>query len=384
MKRITTAASAALAALLVCTLASCGNGPAKKAVQVDETGATVIVLDGDTARISGAGAAANGTDVRIQSGGTYTVRGASSGSRIVVDAEGADVTLVLDGMQALALRIDRAKQATVFAKEGTQNTLTDSESDLSADGADACLYTDCALTLAGGGALTVNSRTADGVACARTLRIADLTLTVDAANDGVRGKENVYVQNADVRVRAGGGSRARIGENVSAKGIKAGKDILIDGGSCTLDCADDAVHADGSITIRSVRLTASTADDAIHASDKVTIQSGEVDVTAHEGIEGTRIFIHGGSIFIHAGDDGINAAHKTDGVTPVFEITGGELTIEMEPGDTDGIDANGDIRINGGTIRITAQNPFDFDGSADLTGGEVYANGERITELTGA
>ena len=53
----------------------------------------------------------------------------------------------------------------------------------------------------------------------------------------------------------------------------------------------------------------------------------------------------------------------------------------MAQGDTDGIDANGDIIINGGTVRVTAQFPFDYDGKAELNGGDVYVNGAKVTQL---
>lgn len=64
-------------------------------------------------------------------------------------------------------------------------------------------------------------------------------------------------------------------------------------------------------------------------------------------------------------------------------ITGGDIQIEVGPGDTDGFDANGDIDISGGTIAVTTgQSAFDFDGEASLTEGTVTVNGEQITEIT--
>lgn len=466
MKRIMTITSAVLAALLIVFVcASCGiekktgqtptdapttdtaeTAKASESVRVDETGATVITLSGSSADVSGEGATVNGTDVLIQSGGTYTVRGTSTDSRIVVDADDADVTLVLDGAQitsssSSAIYVYSAKQATVYAKEGTQNVLTDGKSYSYADAyssetdtePNACLYSKADLILAGSGALTVNGQMNNGITGNDTLQIADLTLTVNAADNGVTGKDSLTVQNAKLTVKAGGdglratndkdetlgtvtvesaaltvtsgedgvqaqtalsltdttanvtaggGSSAQLGEDDSAKGIKAGTDITVSGGSMELDCADDAVHADGNITIRSGKLTAQTGDDAIHAENEVTIDDGELALTGHEGIEGTVVTINAGKISIKASDDGINAGQKTDGVTPKIEINGGELEIEMGQGDTDGIDANGDIIINGGTIRITAQSAFDYDGKGELNGGEVYVNGEQITELT--
>lgn len=54
----------------------------------------------------------------------------------------------------------------------------------------------------------------------------------------------------------------------------------------------------------------------------------------------------------------------------------------MGQGDTDGIDANGNIYINGGTITISGQSPFDYDGEAKYTGGKLIINGTETTEIT--
>ena len=43
----------------------------------------------------------------------------------------------------------------------------------------------------------------------------------------------------------------------------------------------------------------------------------------------------------------------------------------MGQGDTDSVDSNGDIVINGGTIDITANSSFDYDGKAEKNGGTI-------------
>ena len=65
-----------------------------------------------------------------------------------------------------------------------------------------------------------------------------------------------------------------------------------------------------------------------------------------------------------------------------IEINGGNLTIKMGAGDTDGIDSNGNLYINGGTIDITANSPFDYDGESKYTGGTIIVNGEETNTIT--
>ena len=56
----------------------------------------------------------------------------------------------------------------------------------------------------------------------------------------------------------------------------------------------------------------------------------------------------------------------------------------MAQGDTDAIDSNGNIIVNGGTITINAQFAFDYDGKAELNGGKVIVNGNEVTQISNA
>ena len=55
--------------------------------------------------------------------------------------------------------------------------------------------------------------------------------------------------------------------------------------------------------------------------------------------------------------------------------------LRVGQGDTDPIDSNGDIIVSGGTINLTGQSGFDFDGSATYTGGDITINGEKQTQI---
>ena len=157
-------------------------------------------------------------------------------------------------------------------------------------------------------------------------------------------------------------------------------------------CADDAVHANGSVTISGGTFAITTGDDGVHADDAVTITDGTIDIPkCYEGIEGQTIGISGGTIDIVSSDDGLNAAGGADqsgfgGRGPDsfggssdcrITISGGTITIDASG---DGIDSNGDLTVSGGEIYVSGptsdgDGALDYDGSATVTGGTVVAAG---------
>ena len=90
--------------------------------------------------------------------------------------------------------------------------------------------------------------------------------------------------------------------------------------------------------------------------------------------------INAGTINIYSTDDGINAT-SLSGLDVIIEVNGGDITIVMASGDTDGFDSNGDIVINGGDIDVTGGSTFDADGNAVLNAGNVIVNGVEVSEL---
>ena len=123
------------------------------------------------------------------------------------------------------------------------------------------------------------------------------------------------------------------------------------------------------------------ASDGIQGTTTVQIDGGTFDITGSEGIEGTYVQINDGTINISASDDGINGSNKSSAYNTTIEINGGDITVNMGQGDTDGIDSNGDLIINGGTINITGQSACDYDGTAEKNGGTLIVNGQQVSTI---
>ena len=107
----------------------------------------------------------------------------------------------------------------------------------------------------------------------------------------------------------------------------------------------------------------------------------------NEGLDSElHLTVNGGNIFIDSGNDGINT--NEDGVS-VTTVNGGNLTIRVngQTGEGDGIDSNGWLVINGGTVlaaacSTSADAGIDSDMGIHINGGTVIATGHMLDEIS--
>jgi hypothetical protein len=229
------------------------------------------------------------------------------------------------------------------------------------------------------------------------------TIDIISENDGIQAKNEIVISGGTITITSGGGSangsKSRMGgwggrpdprmgyynnsgaDTISTKGIKAGVDLTIEGGTIHIDSADDSLHSDGSLTIDDGDITLASGDDGIRGTTTIEINGGNIDIpTCYEGIEATQITINDGDIRIYANDDGLNATYRSQMNVGII-VNGGNLDVAVASGDTDGFDSNGSLLINGGTINVEARSAFDIGGQAQLLGGDVTVNGVAMTEI---
>ena len=194
-----------------------------------------------------------------------------------------------------------------------------------------------------GGTVTVTSGK-DGITSDETeneekgfVTIEGGEIIITSAGDGVSAETTLTVTGGMISIISGGGSAnaqqktdnmrgwwdfdnsASDDDSVSCKGLKAGKALVISGGSITIDAQDDALHTDGDMTISGGECILSTGDDGAHAELSLTVLDGKITVlTSNEGLEANQITLAGGDLDITASDDGINANGGSDGFSGGF------------------------------------------------------------------
>lgn len=201
-------------------------------------------------------------------------------------------------------------------------------------------------------------------------------------------------------------------ESTSAKALKAGADLTVNGGTYTIDSMDDSLHSNNNVTVNDGTFNIESGDDGIHADQALTINGGTITIAkSYEGLEGAIITLNDGDVDVTASDDGVNAAGgetetaantaaSTDSATTatdatttsnisVTETTGTTSTTDQAsqgtaanqqgrgPGGMGGAAAsNNEFHINGGSLTVNAGGDgLDSNGSINMTGGTVIVNG---------
>ncbi len=297
---------------------------------------------------------ASGTTVTVILPSVIDVSGTCDTAQIVVDV---DKTTYADGVVELALKgVNLSNSSTspiyvaqigdeveISVKNGYDNTISDGTSYTNADGDMGAIYACDDLKIKGKGNLTVNGNGGDAIVCKNDIKLYNGNITVNAVDDGIRGKDSVTIGDADdtdfsalnVTVNAAGdGVKSTETDTTSGKGY-----ITINGGTVNITAGSDAIHASQALTVNGGDITVKTTGSSTSTSDASAkgLKAGSTD-DAGTAITGT-INVNGGYITADTTDDSI---HASGNVT----LVGGKM--EINSGD-DAVHSDADVIIGQGT-----------------------------------
>lgn len=330
-----------------------------------------------------------------------------------------------------------AEGSTNYLEDSSDMT-TDTEGE-----PDGVIFSKDDLTINGTGNLIITANYADGIVSKDDLKIINGNITITSADDGIRGKDsvtikdgtfniiakgdgikstndtdtekgNVIIENGTFNITAtmdaiqteqsltitdgtfnlvSGNGKSTVSSTDSMKALKCTNTISIEGGTFTINSLDDAIHSNNAIVINGGSYIINTGDDGIHADTSIIINDGDIDIQkSYEGIESSNIEINNAEISIIASDDGINIAGGNDqsamGGRPGQNTynTNADQYLTINSGNIyvnsvgDGLDANGSIYMNGGTVIIdgptdNGNGALDYDGVFNITGGTLISAG---------
>lgn len=354
-----------------------------------------------------------------------------------------------------------AEKVVLILEENTKNTIYQGADCVvnSEDEPSAAIFSKSDLTITGSGSLEVTSDFNDGITGKDSVKITDGTISIKSKNDAIVGKDILAVKKANITIAAGkdgmrstnetdegmgniviedgtftvnagndaiqaygilqincgtfnlttGGGYSGIiktssdfgrggkgdinfnptgaadveetdateelqTETESQKCLKADGGILIENGSFKLSSYEDGVHSNRDIAINNGNFIIKSGDDAIHSDGNLEIADGTITIeNSNEGIEGKNITLSGGTINIASSDDGLNVNDNAG----ILNITEGEIYVNCEG---DGLDSNGSINMTGGTVYAdgpsnSGNGAIDYNSSFTISGGTLIATG---------
>lgn len=392
----------------------------------DDSVVTALVYSGSsvTATNASGGVVSNpsnltisGANVTITASSEISVSGESTSGQLAVNVDKTaepegKVVLNLEGLtlsnsSAAPIYVEAiGDEVQISAKNGTTNTISDGtshtdtyvDSDGNTNTVNGAIFSRDDLKLKGKGTLIVNGNTEDGIVCKNDLKIWNGNITVNAADDGIRGNDSVRIGDPDaadysslsVTVNTNNGSSG--GDGIKTNSDEDGKGyVTINGGTVNIDSYADGIQAEQTFTMNGGELNITTYQGSNFTGSASGGNGGwgggmggndgnsnKTDISA-KGIKAVGVYdeagttwqsggdmqLLGGSMTLATADDGAHSDHAL-----TIGSTGGDydapyVNITKSYEGIEGVD----ITQNSGTVMVTSSDDgYNAAGGADSSG----------------
>ncbi|MBR6107526.1 MAG: carbohydrate-binding domain-containing protein [Oscillospiraceae bacterium] len=241
-------------------------------------------------------------------------------------------------------------ECIISAKKDTVNTISDGTSYTNADGSAGAIYSCDDLKFKGKGTLNVSGNCADGIVSKDDLKLWNGTVTVNAVDDGIRGKDSVRIGDPDdtdysalnvtVTSQNGDGIKST-NDSDTSKGF-----VRISGGTVNITAkGGDGIQAEQAVEINGGDLTVYTYQGSAYGYGNSGDGNSKKNYDgSYKGIKAVGLYDEAGTTYQSMGN---------------ITVTGGNITVDSTD---DGIHCGGDMTLTGGVFHVkSADDGFHSD-----------------------
>lgn len=398
-----------------------------------------ITLNGDSAKVSGNGAYYNDGSVVITGAGYYVFSGTLDDGNIVVDAyDSSKVFILLNGVDIYCsddacLRVENAEKVFLTLAAGTENRMESGETYSQTaldDNTGGTIFAHDDLTINGSGNLNIVANYKHGVDANDDLKITGGTISVTAPEDGLHVNDSFRLANASLAIAAGDDAihsdtdiyieSGTLLITECYEGVEA-PIILVAGGDIMIYPTDDGFNANGGSSGfgnfgggggMGGGFGRGSRDGSTNSEDgESSVERPDFDDFDGEMPDFSEMFENGemptppdwsesdgkrperpdgempemGEMPDMGNQENAEASSDSEDTETYIRVTGGNIMIINENAqDADGLDSNGSIYIEGGTILVSlngngSNNAIDYGsesgGVAEISGGTIIAAG---------
>lgn len=295
---------------------------------------------------------------RISERSVYDIQGAFHGNIVIDVSDSQKFELQMSGLElysfaACPITVQSGDKVTLSAKKSTKNYVFDMrEATADENAISASIYALCDLDIQGKGSLNVKSLNNNGIHSKDDLSVKNLSLQVDCKDNALKGNDSVSIESGSVVLiaRRGDGIRTT-NSDISSKGNQRGT-VAITGGDILIYAACDGIGAAYDAVINESTATVNLqifTDQYSKYSEEVAAASQSAGSNAVADFPGQGGFGHGGP----GGGFGPN-----DGNTDKGDYS------------TKGIKADNAVTVSAGTVTISA-----YDDALHASSGTALENG---------